>query len=99
VNGVVDEMCNFRDESKRCSELNARLQAFSTLNKLHFLDYSLKEHLQEALEYSADAHAPVSWPSHGRRFSFNKIRHKTKKRTVIALRAVVDHVAHVGGLD
>jgi hypothetical protein len=28
--GVVDEMCNFRDESQHCSELNAVFQAFST---------------------------------------------------------------------
>jgi hypothetical protein len=37
----------------------------------------------------------------GRGFSVNKeiMTHNMKERTVVALRAVVDHVAHVGGLD
>jgi hypothetical protein len=104
VDGVVDEMCNFRDESQHCSELNAQFQAFSTSDRLDtfwhaILSKSTYKKLWNVVQM-------LMLLSHGqatveRGFSFNKeiMTHSMKERTVVALRAVVDHVAHVGGLD
>jgi hypothetical protein len=104
VDGVVDEMCNFRDESQHCTELNAQFQAFSTSDRLdtfwHAIlsksSYKKLWNVMQMLMLLSHGQATVE-----RGFSFNKeiMTHNMKEPTLVTLRAVVDHAALVGGLD
>jgi hypothetical protein len=104
VDGVVDEMCNFRDESQHCSELNAQFQAFSTSYRLDTFWHAIL--LKSTYKKLWNVVQMLMLLSHGqasveRRFSFSKeiMTHNMKEQTLVAQRAVVGHAARVGGLD
>lgn len=105
VDAITSEMAHFQAEVQQSSELTAQFQGF--LHPQDRLDaFWVKILGKTEFQKLFNVVKMLLLLSHGqatveRGFSFNKeiMTVNLKERSLVAMRAVVDHVAHVGGIE